>query len=656
MVSPAMCSQPSASAGFDLVFERHPSPMLVVEDATLRVLAANEAAVRKYGYSLQELLACSLQRLDLVGQAAPVSAVIATARRGGAQSGTTGPCRQRCRNGTPIEVQCTWTTVPFAGRSCVTVVVEDVTATKRLAESFKDQARLLDLASDAIILCDLWGSITYWNQGAERLYGWTTSEVLGSPVMSILMSDSASSGETERAVRARGEWTGRFAHVRKDGKKVYVNSRWTLVKDDRGTPRSILVINSDITEAKNLENQFLRAQRLESIGRLASGIAHDLNNILSPILMSATLLRRSATAPEATRMIDLIEASAERGAGIVKQVLTFARGVEGDRVMLQPKHLVCEMAKILSQTFPRNIDVRTQFPSDLWTIIGDATQIDQILLNLCVNARDAMSPGGGTLTVAAENVEVDEHFARTNTDAQLGRHVVLRVADTGGGIPPETMEKMFEPFYTTKEVGKGTGLGLSTVQSIVKGHSGFLTVQSRVGSGTTFSIFIPAIHAEMPAEVAKEQEDLRGNGETILLVEDEVAIRDSCVSALKSNGYGVYTAEDGSDALSVFFQRRREVKLIITDLAMGKIDGIEFVRAVRKLDAKIKIIVSTGHCQPEQAEQLESLGVKTILAKPYSASRLMQAVHGALNGTKRPTVVEKSSASEAIKMLNPDEH
>jgi signal transduction histidine kinase/CheY-like chemotaxis protein len=430
----------------------------------------------------------------------------------------------------------------------------------------------------------------------------------------------------------KGVFSGQFTHRSKEGREIIINSRWTLVRDDQGQAHSVLVINTDLTETKKLEAQFLRAQRLESIGTLASGIAHDLNNILSPILMSTTLLRRDLKDPDAERMLNIIEASAERGAGIVKQVLTFARGVEGERVLLQPKHLISELSKIMAQTFPRNIDLQSGFAADLWTVSGDATQLHQVLLNLCVNARDAM-PEGGTLTVGAENVDVDEQLARMNPGAQLGPHVALRVGDTGSGIPPEVLDKIFDPFFTTKEVGKGTGLGLATVIGIVKAHGGFLNVQSEVGIGTTFRVFLPASRESGAAEKSPDEVVTKGgNGERVLVVDDEPPIREALVRTLESNGYHAYTAEDGSDALALYFQRREEIDVVLTDLAMGQMDGITLVRSLRKVNPTVKVIVSSGHIQKENAVVLNGLGVKTFLDKPYTADKLLQALQTVLHG------------------------
>lgn len=605
--------------------------MWVFDEETLHFLAVNDAAIAKYGYSRGEFLLLTIDEIraaEDLERGLRLQSRVRSETEGA--SGSSGPWRHRCKDGSIIEVENKWSALPFHGRPGILCVINDLTAHKRFEENSRDQVRLLNLASDAIIVCDLSGAINFWNQGASRLYGWHVEEALGAQMVDMLVCDVDKLSETEEGVRKRGEWSGELRQMTKDGRQVIVNSRWTLVHDDVGEPKSVLVINTDLTETKKLETQFLRTQRLESIGTLASGIAHDLNNILSPILMSVSVLRKSVPS-DAERMLNIIESSAERGAGIVKQVLTFSRGVEGERVLLQPKHLIGEIGKILAQTFPRNIDFQSQFPPDLWTVMGDATQLHQVLLNLCVNARDAMMPKGGTLTLGAENVDVDQHFARMNPGAQLGPHVVLRVGDSGTGMSAETMDKIFDPFFTTKEIGKGTGLGLATVMGIVKSHGGFITVQSEIGIGTTFKIYLPSSGSAANADgVTGDQEIQRGKGELVLVVDDEAPIREALVQTLQDYGYRAYTAEDGSDALALFFQRRDEIKVVLTDLAMGQMDGLALVRALRKLDSKVPVIVSSGHLQPEQSVIFERLGVKTFLDKPYTASKLMKAIQQAL--------------------------
>src|SRR5207237_5037035 len=307
-------------------------------------------------------------------------------------------------------------------------------------------------------------------------------------------------------------------------------SRWTLVRDSEGRPKSVFVINTDVTEQKNLETQFLRTQRMESIGTLAGGIAHDLNNVLSPILMGVELMKVKIKDEHSQQLLTTMAASARRGSDMVKQVLTFARGHVGERSVLQISYLIREMQKIVKETFPKAIDFNTEI-EDLWPILGDATQIHQIILNLWVNASDAM-PDGGSIIVRAKNVTLSQAEAAKFAGAKPINYVLLSTTDTGTGIPPAIIDKIFEPFFTTKEIGKGTGLGLSTVISIVKSHGGFVDLKTDVGKGSSFNVYLPAAElAATSAASSTPSEQLLGKGETIMIVDDEPAALDVAQTA-----------------------------------------------------------------------------------------------------------------------------
>ena len=613
--------------GFYDLFHKSPLPMWIFDINTSEFLDVNPMAVKRYGWSRDEFLT---MRADNVRPSEDAAAFNDYRRQmeSIANSGlsTQDAWQHRTKAGANIWVETTWQLVQFHGRKSALVTIHDRTEQNRAEAENRELADVLNLAADAIIVCNLDREVLFWNQGAEKIYGWLAEEAVGKNLQEVFKMDAETTLKCMTVLMEKSEWAGEVTHSRKDGREVVVNSRWSLARDDDDrSPRSILLINSDITETKKLESQFLRAQRLESIGTLASGIAHDLNNILSPIMMAVGILRSSLKESD-QKMLGIIEASAERGAGIVKQVLTFARGVEGERVLLQPKHVATEMTKVMQQTFPRNIDIQTNFPGDLWMVTGDSTQLHQILLNLCVNARDAMGEIGGKLRITLENIEVDEHLVRTNPGATAGAHVCFSVTDTGSGMTPEVMEKIFNPFFTTKAQDKGTGLGLATVIGIVKGHKGFLTIQSQVGVGTTFKVFIPA-DREAKTEAAKgiSLEALRGNGELVLVVDDEASIREALVRTLEAHNYRCYTAEDGTDALALYFERR-EIDIVITDLHMGMMDGLTLVRSLRKLNPGIKIIVSSGNVQKESHATLEALGFKTVLEKPYTADRLLKSV------------------------------
>jgi len=415
--------------------------------------------------------------------------------------------------------------------------------------------------------------------------------------------------------------------------KTYRNMlvRAVPIVGEDGTIQQWIGIHTDITERKQLENQFLRAQRMESIGTLAGGIAHDLNNSLAPIVMAIELLKMKFTDKGSQELLATLGSSAQRSAEMVRQVLSFARGVEGRKMEVQVKHVLKDIEKIATDTFPKNIQVRSIIPNELWTITGDPTQLHQVLLNFCVNARDAM-PAGGILTIAAENVHLDEHYAGLNPDAHPGSYVFLQITDTGSGMPPEVIEKIFDPFFTTKEIGKGTGLGLSTSLAIVKSHGGFIRVYSETAKGTTFKAYFPA--QTEPSTQSAEQiaaELPRGNGELILVVDDEASVRQITRQTLEAFGYSVILASDGAEAVAIVARQDKEIAVVLTDMMMPVMDGPATIQVLLRLNPKLPIIAASGISADGRATQAASLGVKHFLAKPYAADALLQVLRQVLS-------------------------
>jgi PAS domain S-box-containing protein len=511
------------------------------------------------------------------------------------------------------------------------VTIRDITRRKEAEVQVREQAEMLDHAHDAIIVRSFSDrQIVFWNAGAERLYGWGAEEAIGQHV-GIILADPNEMDSISDILLKNGEFRGVLKEVAKDGRELFVEVWSTLIRNSDGTPRSVLSINNDITEQKKLEVQLLRAQRLDSIGTLASGVAHDLNNILTPILMAVDIARTADSKETRHGALSLIEESAKRGAGIVKQVLTFARGVEGERVLIKPSHLIEEMIDIAKKTFPKNIHISSRYPEDIWTVNGDPTQLHQVLMNLCVNARDAMA-NGGSLVIWAENMNVDEHYAAMAPDAKPGPYIALRVSDTGAGMPPGIVEKIFDPFFTTKELGKGTGLGLSTVSGIIKSHGGFINVYSEIGRGTTFKIFLPAQtsdRASASSETSLEQ--LKGNGELILVVDDEESILRVTKMILESKGYKIITAHDGPEAVAIFAREMNSISLVLTDMSLPLMDGVSLIRSLQKLKPSMPFIASTGQSEHAHADSLAKLGVTNLLTKPYDTQKLLEALHSALS-------------------------
>ncbi|PYP86698.1 MAG: hybrid sensor histidine kinase/response regulator [Blastocatellia bacterium AA13] len=535
-------------------------------------------------------------------------------------------------NGEEFQIEASISQTGSGAGKLYTVIIRDISLRIQSEERLREQAALLNHAQEAILVRDLDHRLLFWNKGAERLYGWNAEEVLGRKSTEIFRyEETARFAEAVDQVLKTGEWSGELTQHTRDGKRVFVEGRWTLVRDDAGLPKSVLVINTDISERKKLEAQFLRAQRMESIGTLAGGIAHDLNNVLAPIIMAMNLLRLRFKDEESQRVLSVLQTNAERGADMVKQVLSFARGIEGERISLQPKHLIREIVKILKDTLPKSIEIKFFIPDTVWPVLGDATQLHQVLMNLSVNARDAM-PSGGELRIEVENTAVDENYAQTQFDARPGNFVLINVTDTGGGIAPEIINNIFDPFFTTKDFGKGTGLGLSTVLGIVKSHGGFVTVYSEFGRGTAFKVYLPADPAATAAQVKAEQESIRfGNGELILIVDDEAAIRDITRGTLEAYGYRAITASDGTEAIAAYAQKRDEIRIVLTDMMMPFLDGPATIRALQKMNPNVRVIAASGLADNEKLVDASKTGVQAFLTKPFNADQLLRTIADVLD-------------------------
>jgi PAS domain S-box-containing protein len=511
-------------------------------------------------------------------------------------------------------------------------ISREITGCKEEEEQLHEQAALLDHAQDAIIVRDLEGRVLYWNKSAERISGWSANEAIGKNICDLLYKENLSHYEAAmRALTEKGEWVGELSQRTKEDREIVAECHWTLVPGETGKPVSVFAINTDITEKKKLEAQFLRAQRMESIGTLASGIAHNLGNLLSPILLSFQLLKRKFTDEESQHMLAILQINAERAGEMIRQVLEFAKGIQGERIELLPTHVMREVASILESTLPKSIDVEVSIAEDLLPVVGDANQLHQVLMNLCVNARDAM-PDGGSLTIGGENTYIDENYARMQLEAKPGQYVVISVADTGVGIPADVVGRIFEPFFTTKELGKGTGLGLPTIRAIVKGHDGFINVYSEVGKGTEFRIYIPASVSPRAERLEEGQPDVPlGHGELILIVDDEAPILEVARKTLEENGYEVLTAGDGAEALALYAEHKKMVDAVLIDMIMPYLDGAATIRALRKLDPDVKIIASSGLAANDKLFEEANEGVKAFLAKPYTAEKLLRTLSGILS-------------------------
>lgn len=507
----------------------------------------------------------------------------------------------------------------------------DLTARRETERQLRRQARLIDEARDAILVRDLEGRVVYLNARAESLYGWTAAEAKGRDVRE--MQFACALEEFDRAndeVIARGEWQGELRQVRRDGTELLVEGRWTLVPGEEGEPATVLAINSDISERKLLEERVFRSQRLESIGTLAGGIAHDLNNVLAPILASIAMLKLDESDPERLEDLTTIERSAYRGAQMVGQLLSFARGAGGVHEEVDVSRLVQEVARVARDTFPKSIQVRMALVDRPWWVSADPTQMHQVLMNLCVNARDAM-PRGGRLDVKVANVVLDEMYAQMNPQVVPGRYVVVQVEDTGEGMTREVFDRMFEPFFTTKPVGKGTGLGLSTAHTIVREHGGFIDACSEVGVGTTVCVYLPAIDSERDDRASDEvKRPSFGGGELVLVVDDEPAIRTMVKRTLERFGYRVLLAAHGAEAIATYANASERIDVVLTDMAMPVMDGPATIIALQAIDPSVRIVASSG--LDDGARAALGARVKHFIAKPYTGQALLDILYTAIHG------------------------
>lgn len=491
----------------------------------------------------------------------------------------------------------------------------------------REQASLLDKARDAIFTHDLRHRIQFWNKSAERLYRHTADSAEGKDVRTLLHGETDAYDTAHAHTLEHGEWMGELNQTDRDGTRLIVESRWSLLRNPHDEPVSILSINTDVTSHRQLERQFLRAQRLESIGTLAGGLAHDLNNALTPISMSIELLRSSVKDDRDSELLETIARSSQRCTEMVGQILSFARGDEGRRIRVSGSEIITEITSIIRDTFPKTIRTETSLDPELWPVHGDSTQLHQVLLNLCVNARDAM-PHGGEIFISATNLMIEGDLLSKNIDAKKGPYIRIGVEDNGIGIPPEIIGRIYDPFFTTKDVGKGTGLGLPTTLTIVKSHGGFINAYSEPGKGTAFRVYLPAVPDEhgIPSAVTTLENMPSGRGETILLIDDEEAILDMTSRMLRNAGYHAITAASGEQGVAIFRERHDEIDLVITDMMMPGIDGTETVARMLEIDPDATFIAVSGIRANEEIFRSGTRGVRSFLQKPYSADALLNTI------------------------------
>ncbi len=532
-------------------------------------------------------------------------------------------------DGTEFPAEASISRTMFNDGPLFTVILKDVSEREYGRSRLREQNAILARIRDAVHVRDLDGRIIFWNEGAEKLYGWSASDAIGQFAHVLLNSaDDEADSKIREQVLLHGAWHGERRVTTRDQRDLIIESRRSLIADDNQQPISQLIIDIDVTEEHNRQRSERRSQRLASIGTLASGIAHDLNNVLTPITMGAKLLKRSGSEAQRLEIIHSISTSAERGAGMIRQLLAFAGGTPGPREVVDVSELLEEAKAILVHALPKTIQVKVELNAVVCPVRGDATELSQVLMNLAINARDAM-PDGGLLKFEAVNTTIESQYgnsAPSQTALPAGRYVQISVVDTGCGIAPELIDKVFDPFFTTKEQGKGTGLGLATCLGIVGSHGGTISVDSQPGRGTRFRVLLPA-EQESPTETAAASPAVlsQGDGQLVMLVDDEEAILQMAQAVLESFDYRVLTACSGQSALALYQQHADEVSVVIIDMMMPEMDGLTTIAGLHSMNPHLKIIASSGLRKPDQ-DAGAIHGTQAFLPKPYSDEQLLNAL------------------------------
>jgi len=618
------------------LFEAARDGILLVDPETRQIVDVNPFMIEFLGYTYDEFIGKELFQIGLLKDEAASQETFRELQANGYIRYDDLPLRTK--DGRQLPVEFVSNLYQEGDQKIIQCNIRDISARKRADAALRQSEERFKLVVRAVsdVIWDWrFAPNSLWlSEGFLTTFGYAASEIepkIEAWESRIHPDDLRRTVDgMHKAIDTGAEsWTAEYRFRRKDGSYAFIQDNGFILRDAAGKGIRMVGGMRDLTEQKKMEAQQLRTERMESIGTLAGGIAHDLNNVLTPIMMSIELLKcDSGNPPDRITILDTIHVSCRRGAELVRQVLSFARGLDGKRISLRIRHLIDELNGMIHETFPRDIKIATQVPYDLWPIVGDPTQLHQVLLNLAVNARDAM-PQGGTLTVAAANITLAPRGVGTSNETGGGRHVMLTVSDTGLGIPPEIRERIFEPFFTTKEVGKGTGFGLATVHAVVKSHGGFIELESEAGHGATFKIYLPADPAlQVVATTPPFQTDLpRGHDELVLVVDDEFSIRDITQRTLEAFGYRVLTANNGAEAVEVYTKQAQQIAVVLTDMMMPVLDGAATIPLLKRINPSAKIIVVSGL---ETSKDIRG-NVTDFLPKPYSAKTLIMLVRDVLD-------------------------
>ena len=536
----------------------------------------------------------------------------------------------RRANGTEFPASGNYVRTLTATDSLVTVKFRDMSDFQNSQTKQREYAAILEQISDAVLVCDMEGRVRSCNESAEALLGVCERDLSGQQVRDVLSTDPQQWEDDRQKMMQTDLVVAQRSFLSPEGKEHVLEQRRSLIRDDEGTAVEILLFLIDITERVRDETKERRNQRLESMGTLTGGIAHDLNNVLTPIVMSAKLLKRGSKTPE--RLVDNIITSADRGGRMIKKLLAFAGGGDGERTRLDLRDLLSELEEILSHTLPQTIDLQVTIPKELRNVDADGTELSQVIMNLAINARDAM-PDGGRLEISIENFDIDSSRADRSDYLTAGPHVLLTVADNGHGIPKEIIDRIFDPFFTTKVQDKGTGLGLATTLGIIRSYDGDITVYSEPGVGTKFSIYLPSSDLSAAITEPDDEEELPvGHGETILVVDDEQLILETAQETLETNQYKVIIASSGSEGVAIYQSQREQIDLVLLDMMMPGMDGLETKNAIRSMNPSARIIATSGLRRPDQ-EDGKMKDFDRFLSKPYTDEQLLRLIRSVIDQT-----------------------
>jgi PAS domain S-box-containing protein len=618
------------------LFEAARDGILIVDPQTREIVDVNPFLVEFLGYTHEEFIGKELYEIGMPSDRAASQAAFRELLKKGYIRYEDLPLQ--AKDGHMVAVEFVSNVYQEGYRQIIQCNVRDISERRRAETALHQSEERFKLVTRAVsdVIWD-WNLETgslWWSDGFTTTFGYAADEIEPGRASreSRIHPDDLSrivAGINDAVDNGAGSWSAEYRFRAKDGSYANVQDRGYILHDDAGNSIRMVGGIRDLTEERKNQMQSVRAQRMESIGTLAGGIAHDLNNVLTPVMMSIELLRiNSDNVQDRMAILDTIKVSCRRGADLVRQVLTFSRGVDGQRVAIRLRQLVDELKGLISESFPRNIKIVTMVPDDLWPITGDPTQLHQVLLNLAVNARDAMA-SGGTLTLTAKNVSLDPREVGGSRETSAGRHVMIQVSDTGTGITTENCEHIFEPFFTTKGIGEGTGFGLAIVHTAVKSHGGFLTVESEVGRGTVFKIYLPADPSlRTLASLPPFHSDVaRGEGELVLVVDDEPEVLEMTKRTLETFGYRVMTARNGAEAVAIYTKNMGTIAIVLTDMMMPVMDGAAAIQEIRRINPSARIIAVSGIDIGEETRG----NVNEFLAKPYSAPDLIHMIRGVLD-------------------------